>query len=585
MKKYTKKTFQVFWEHIRIHKIIFFVIVFVVIIANVFGVIIPIYFKDFFDILSVGGDKSVVVGKMINILLFIAILKMIELILWEISNFLSINFYPKTIVNILNTCFSYLLRHSFSYFNNNFAGSLVRRVNNFVKSFENLLDIVLFGLLGLIVNLIGVVFVLFTKNFWLGIITLLWILIFMAMNFVFARFRYKYDVELNKKESDASGYLADAVTNNSNVKLFSAYQKEVNAYVGLNEDVKKKRIFVWTLEEYFNIFQKFLMYILEISLLYISIKLWGKGLFTIGDFVLVHSYVSIIIMRMWNFGRMIRRIYGSLANAEEMSEILDTPHEIKDVKNAKKLKVNKGEISFKDVTFYYNKTRKVISKLNLNIKAGEKVALIGPSGAGKSTIIKLLLRNYDVSSGKILIDDQDISKVTQESLWSNISLVPQDPMLFHRSLKENISYGKFTASKKEIIEAAKSSYSHKFIENLKDGYDTLVGERGVKLSGGEKQRVAIARAILKNSKILVLDEATSSLDSHSEKLIQNAFDKLMKEKTVIIIAHRLSTIKKVDRIIFIDESGIREEGTHEELVKNKDSYYRKLWNVQADGFV
>lgn len=585
MKKYTKKTYKTFWKHIKKYKINFFAIIFCVIAANILEIITPIYFKDFFDVLASGGEKGVVTSSMLSILLVISVIKVMENFFWTSSSFLTIRFQPKIMVSLLNDSFAYLQKHSSSFFENDFTGALVRRVNNFSRSFETISDIIFFNLISVVVSSTGVFFVLFNKNLWLGMITLFWLIFFMIINIVFSKFRYKYDIENNEKQSNASGYLADVIANNSNVKLFNAYTKESKGYAKLNEKVKKIMIFMWNIETFFEFFQKFLMFILEISLLYISIKLWEKGLFTVGDFILIHSYVFIIIMSMWGFGRTIRRFYKGLSDAEEMSKILDTPHEIKDIKNAKKLKVKNGEINFKDVTFCYNDTRQVISKLDLNIKAGEKIALIGPSGAGKSTIIKLLLRNHDLSSGKISVDNQNISKITQESLWNNISLVPQDSILFHRSLMENIKYGKFNASNKEAIQASKFANAHDFIKDLDMGYKTLVGERGVKLSGGERQRIAIARAVLKNSKILILDEATSSLDSYSEKLIQNALDKLMKNKTVIIIAHRLSTIKKVDRIIFIDEKGIREEGTHDELVQKKNGYYRKLWEVQAGGFI
>jgi len=290
-------------------------------------------------------------------------------------------------------------------------------------------------------------------------------------------------------------------------------------------------------------------------------------------------------MHILNFGKIIRHTYENLADAEEMTKIFNTPHEIQDAPRAKKLKVVKGKIEFREVSFYYNKTRKVFEKFNLLIKGCQRVALIGPSGAGKTTVIKLLLRNHDVFGGKILIDGQDISKVTQESLWQNISLVPQDPILFHRSLMENIRYGKFDATDEEVIEASKLAHCHEFINDLPEKYNTFVGERGIKLSGGERQRVAIARAILRNAPILILDEATSSLDSHSESLIQDALDKLMKDKTVIVIAHRLSTIVKMDRIVFIDNGEIIEDGTHQQLIEIKNGHYRKLWELQAGGFI
>jgi len=258
---------------------------------------------------------------------------------------------------------------------------------------------------------------------------------------------------------------------------------------------------------------------------------------------------------------------------------------VKDIKTAKNLVVNKGKIEFKDVIFNYNETRSIFKKFNLIIKAGERLAVIGSSGAGKTTIVKLILRMHNLDGGKILIDNQDISKVNQESLWHNVSLVPQDPILFHRTLMENIRYGKPEATDDEVYQAAKAANCHNFIQDTAEGYDTYVGERGIKLSGGERQRIAIARAILRNAPILILDEATSSLDSKSEKLIQDALDYLMKNKTVIVVAHRLSTIRKMDRIVVIIKGAVVEEGSHKQLIKKADSVYKKHWELQAGGFI
>jgi ATP-binding cassette subfamily B protein len=288
---------------------------------------------------------------------------------------------------------------------------------------------------------------------------------------------------------------------------------------------------------------------------------------------------------VWDFGKIIMKIYEKLAEAEEMTVILNTPHEIVDIKNADDLKVKFGKINFKNVGFAYEEDESIIDNFSLEIKAKETVALIGTSGAGKTTLTKLLLRMFDIQKGKILIDGQDISQVTQESLRNNISLVPQDPILFHRSLMENIRYGKFDATDEEVIRAAKLAHCDEFISKLHFGYDTFVGERGIKLSGGERQRVAIARAILRNAPILILDEATSSLDSESENFIQDSLDELMKNKTVIVIAHRLSTVKKVDRIVVIENKKIVEDGTHINLIKLKRGIYNKLWNIQVGGFI
>ena len=267
-----------------------------------------------------------------------------------------------------------------------------------------------------------------------------------------------------------------------------------------------------------------------------------------------------------------------------MTEILETPHEIQDARAAIPLQVSSGAIEFKEVIFSYNQTRRVINNFSLMVRPKEKVALVGPSGAGKTTLINLLLRSYDLEKGKILIDGQKISRVTLDSLHENIALVPQDPILFHRTLMENILYGQPKAGKKEVLAAAKKANAHEFIVSFPEGYKTYVGERGVKLSGGERQRAAIARAILKNAPILVMDEATSSLDSESEKLIQDALAVLMKDKTVLVIAHRLSTIMKMDRIVVLDQGRIVEEGSHADLLKRKNGLYKRLWERQIGGF-
>jgi ATP-binding cassette subfamily B protein len=273
-----------------------------------------------------------------------------------------------------------------------------------------------------------------------------------------------------------------------------------------------------------------------------------------------------------------------MANAKEMVEVMDKVSDVQDVLSAKQLTVSKGAIEFKKVDFGYNATRKILREISLSIKPGEKIALVGSSGAGKSTVTKLLLRLFNLNKGKILIDGQDIAKVTQDSLRQNIALVPQDPILFHRSLKDNIRYGKPDATEEELIAASKQAHCHEFITALPEGYDSLVGERGVKLSGGERQRVAVARAILMNAPILILDEATSSLDSESEALIQDALTKLMEGKTVIAIAHRLSTIMQMDRIIVMQEGRILDEGKHEDLL-TRDGLYKSLWSIQAGGFL
>lgn len=407
----------------------------------------------------------------------------------------------------------------------------------------------------------------------------------MLVNWKLTNYKLPFDVKRSASESTATALLADTITNNANVKLFVGYKREVSAYDKAVNVVRQLRIFTWKLDVLYDTVQGILAAVLEIGIFYVAIRLYAAHRVTVGDFVLIQAYVLNLFDRLWGFSRQVRSIYENLADAEDMTAILTTSHEVVDVPGAKTLDVTAAAIRFKRVQFNYNETRTVLDKFQLDIQSHEKVALVGPSGAGKSTIVKLLLRQHDVTDGHIFIDNQDIAKVSQESLWEAISLVPQEPLLFHRTLMENIRYGKPNATDDEVIRAATLAHCHGFISSFPQGYETYVGERGVKLSGGERQRVAIARAILRNAPILILDEATSSLDSESEGLIQSALETLMKGKTVIVIAHRLSTIMKMDRIVVIDGGQIREDGSHAELLEKESGLYKKLWQLQAGGFV
>ena len=398
-----------------------------------------------------------------------------------------------------------------------------------------------------------------------------------------ARWKIKYDEQKATKDSEVTGILADALTNTINVKLFATQAFEKGLFKAVTEEYRKLRTYSWNLSEVNDALQYGLMIIIEFGVMYMAIGLWGEGKLTIGDFALLQGYLVTLFIHVHGLGRVIRRLYEAFANAKEMVEILNTPHEIMDTKSAKDIEVKKGGIEFKNVIFKYRKTRKIFDNFNLKIKPYEKIALVGPSGSGKTTIVQLLLRMHDVQKGHITIDNQIISKVTQNSLRKNIALVPQDPILFHRTLIENIRYGRLDATDEEVMDAAKKAHCEEFVSRLPEGYESYVGERGIKLSGGERQRIAIARAILSDAPILILDEATSSLDSESEYLIQQALTELMKSKTTIVIAHRLSTILKMDRIIVMKHGEIADVGTHKQLARKK-GIYKKLWDIQSSGF-
>lgn len=585
MKANTKKTLVYFWKAIVRYKISAILNFLSVVLAVAAGVISPLYYKDFFNILADSGlDVNQAASKLIGILIIIAILGFFEWLCWRMSDFQVAHLESKAIVDLNTQCFEYLHKHSLGFFNNNFVGSLVKRVKWFSKAFENIYDKLTWNITPLVVSIVMIAFILFKRSAFLGIGVIIWIIIFLFFNFAFAKYKLKYDIKRAEKETETTGLLADTITNHSNIDLFNGFSRESKNYKSKMDEWRKLTIFTWNIGNGFHALQGLLMVGFEVAIMYGAIILWKKGTLTVGDFVLLQSYLISIFHRVWDFSKVIRTIYENLADAEEMTAILETPHQIKDILKAKKLIVKNGQIEFKNIDFYYNKTRPILKDFNLIVKSREKVALIGPSGAGKTTVAKIILRLHDITAGEVLIDSQDIAKVTQESLRNNISFVPQEPLLFHRTLMENIRYGSPNANEKEIIEASKMAQCHEFISQFPEGYNTYVGERGVKLSGGERQRVAIARAILKNAPILILDEATSSLDSSSELLIQKAINELMKNKTVLVIAHRLSTIKQMDRIIVIDQGEIKEQGTHRQLTKYANGEYQRLWNLQAGGF-
>ena len=585
MKYNTKLTFKIYWQEARVFRLLIGVTLVTVIGGASFGVIIPLYFKRFFDVLTQSTNVQIVVPALVHVLFLIAILEGFRWLCWRVAGFTNTSFQPAVMARLANRCFAYLHKHSFSYFNNNFVGSLVKRVNWFVRAFESVADKITWVLLPLFVELTIVIFVLFQRNLWLGVGSLAWLSLFLTVNLFFTFYKLRFDIQRNEAETKATGILADTITNNNNVKLFVGYDRERATFGRAMEKVRYLRWFTWNLDTAFEAVQGFLVVAFELGIFYLAVQLWKEGALTIGDFVLLQSYVIIIFDKVWDFGKMVRQLYSDLADAEEMTVIFNTPHEIQDAHGAKSLKVTRGEIVFKNVDFYYHETRKIFSRLNLIVAPREKIALVGPSGAGKSTIIKLLLRMHDIAGGEVALDGQKINRVTQESLWQAVSLVPQDPILFHRTLMENIRYGRPEAADEQVFRAAKLAHCDEFISEFPEKYSTYVGERGVKLSGGERQRVVIARAILRDAPILVLDEATSSLDSESEALIQDALKNLMRDKTVIVIAHRLSTIMTMDRIVVVDRGIIVEEGAHGDLLKKKDGIYRGLWKIQAGGFL
>jgi ATP-binding cassette subfamily B protein len=551
------------------------------------GIAIPVYLSRFFNGLVehavTPGDA--VVEELIGIIEIVMVLYVIQWMSRRTSGLSIIRFELHTMRDLFDTSFAYLIRHSHHFFSSQFSGTLTRRVSKYVYAFETLFDSLAGSFFPTAIYLVGAITVLCMHNLVLGGILAGWSVLFISFQIYISRLRQPLRVARAEADSAVTGGIADAVTNQHAIMLFAAGSHEEDVFGKLVERWRSASARSWTADEYIWASQGILMIGLQLGLLLGAFYFWRRGLLPVGDFVLIQTYALGIIDGLVNVTRELRRVYDAVADAGEMVAILKEPHAIADKHGAAALVPSAGEIVFDDATFSYAAGGgAILERLAITIPGGQKVGVVGKSGAGKSTLAKLLLRHYDVTGGRILVDGSDIRDVTQDSLRSAISFVPQEPLLFHRTIRDNIAYGKTDATNAEIVDAAKRAQAHDFIMRLPQGYETFVGERGVKLSGGERQRIAIARAILKDAPILVLDEATSALDSESELAIQTALRSLMEGKTVIAIAHRLSTLREMDRILVLERGRVIEDGSHVQLLE-RGGMYASLWNHQAGGFI
>lgn len=550
-------------------------------VANVAA---PLYLRELFNLLADGDPTSTATATLVDVIWFIAFWWVIRWFSGRLEHFVNLRLISRVMADLESGAFGYLIGHSHNFFISNFAGSLTHKVNKFARAFQTMYEGLLLSFFPTLIFVVGAVGVLFLRNHTLGLVLAGWVVVFFMFQLWAVQVRQPLRRARSEADTQITATLADAVGNQSTIALFSGGAYERSRFGKVVETWRQAGVKSWTGDALIWSGVGLFMMAIEVGMLYAAAILWQQGLVTVGDFVLIQAYLLTLFERLTAVQMDLRRFFDAFADGGDMVVILQTPHDITDKKGAKTLKVPEGEVWFDDMSFFFNDGTPVLDHLNLKIAPGEKIALVGPSGAGKTTVTKLLLRLYDVKKGAIKIDGQNIASVTQDSLRNAIGFVPQEPILFHRTLMENIRYGRRDATDEEVIAAAKQAHCHEFIQKLPEAYNTYVGERGVKLSGGERQRVAIARALLKNAPILVLDEATSSLDSESEALIQDALEILMKGKTVVIIAHRLSTIMKMDRIVVVEGGAIVATGTHLELV-NQPGLYRKLWSIQAGGFL
>ncbi|HLP86447.1 MAG TPA: ABC transporter ATP-binding protein [Candidatus Paceibacterota bacterium] len=571
-----------FWQVANGFKISFFITIMGSILAACLDIYIPLQFLKLWNVLSTNDFNLVQQAR--NVIIIIFILGLIRFIIRRGSIFFYSYFAANTMAGLREQAFSYMIGHSHSFFSNNFGGSLTQKINKYARAFEKIMDSLVDNGIPLIVRSVGTVVAIYTLFPKYAYILSVFCIIFLITALVYTRLKMKYDIMASEADNKTTGVVSDSISNHSSIQLFSGQEYE-NLKVGeVIQKQKKATLINWYLWVGLSTIESFYTVVIEFIIFYIAIGDWKLGLIGIPVMVLIQSYLGRLIENLWSFASIVRTFYDSFADAEAMVLILNKPYEIKENQN-NFLNNVRGEVVFKKATYIYEKNNtKVLDDFSLTIPAGQKIAIVGSSGAGKSTFVNLLMRLFDLTSGIILIDGVDITSISQKNLRDQIAFVPQSPVLFHRTLMENIRYGKRDASDEEVKRASTLAHCDDFIHRLPQGFDTYVGERGIKLSGGERQRVAIARAILKDAPILVLDEATSALDSESEMLIQDALNNLIKNKTTIVIAHRLSTVRSMDRIIVIENGKVIEDDSHEQLINKSEGVYKKLWNLQAGGF-
>jgi len=576
--------FRIYWAHALKHKHLMFLALTGTVVVQLGSIFAPVFIARFFNLLvATSSDKANAEGlytalALVGFFLFLS---------WgsrRVRGISTVLFESRTMYDLYLSSFNYLLRHSHNFFASQFAGTLTRRVSKYAHAFEQLFDSIVMVFFPTLVYGTGVIAVLYSRSPALGIALGLWSVLFVSFQVAVSHYRQPIRVARSDADSTMVGGIADAVSNQHSVMLFARVKHEVARFRKLVSHWRQMTHRTWIVDEYIWAAQGLFLITIQMGLLGGAVYYWKQGALQVGDFVLIQAYIFGLIEHLESVTRELRRVYDAMADAGEMVTILTTPHEVVDMPHAATLAVTKAAIRFENVSFSYEKGGGVMNNLSFEIDPKQKVGLVGRSGAGKSTIMKLILRHYDVQSGGVMIDGQNVAHVTQDSLREAIGVVPQEPLLFHRAIHENIAYGKLNATPPQIEKAAKLAHAHDFIVKLPEGYESFVGERGIKLSGGERQRIAIARAILKDAPILLLDEATSALDSESEVAIQQALHVLMEGKTVIAIAHRLSTLREMDRIIVLDEGRIVEDGTHDELVE-RSGVYAELWSHQAGGFL
>jgi len=554
------------------------------ILGEILGLLAPYFYGVSVDALAPGADEDQTIFMLtagaLGMVVAYGVMRILSVGFSQLRDVIFAQVGQRALRQLALETFRHMHRLSLRYHITRKTGGLSRVMERGVKGVEFLLRFMLFSIGPLILKLLIVAGIFYLEfGFIYMAIVLITIVLYIWFTFSVTEWRVKVRKEMNDKDTDANQKAIDSLLNFETVKYFGAEEREALRYDESMRGYEAAALKTSYSLAFLNFGQTLLITGGLITVMILAAMAVQRGELSVGDFVMANAYMIQITMPLGFLGTVYREIRQALVDMGEMFDLLGQPQEVTDVANAEDLNIKGGQIEFDNVTFGYDSERIILSKLSLKIKKGETVAIVGPSGSGKSTIGRLLFRFYDVNNGSVKIDGQDIRDVTQASVHNSIGIVPQDTVLFNDTIGYNIAYGSKNASNDDIVEAAKSAKIHDFIISLTDGYNTTVGERGLKLSGGEKQRVGIARTLLKNPPILVLDEATSALDTETERNIQESLRGLGSGRSVITIAHRLSTVVDADQIFVLEKGVIVEKGTHDELL-NLNGRYTKMWHTQ-----
>lgn len=557
------------------------------ILARVVSVITPFFYKGAVDAMAPGDastDVSVfLIAGAVGLTIAYGLARLISVGFNQLRDVLFAKVGQRALRQLALETFVHMHALSLRYHLTRKTGGLSRIIERGVKGVDFLLRFMLFSIGPLVLELLMIAAIMFfVFDVWYLAVIVVTIAIYIWFTFKVTEWRVQVRKRMNEKDTDANQKAIDSLLNYETVKYFDAEEREAARYDESMRGYQQAALTTSYSLAFLNFGQSLLITAGLVIVMVMAAIGVQNGDLTVGDFVMVNAYMIQITMPLNFLGTVYREIRQSLIDMGEMFDLLQYEREVEDKPDAVPLNIAGGAVSFDAIDFSYDDERQILKGLNLSVAAAETVAVVGPSGSGKSTIGRLMFRFYDVTGGALRIDGQDVREVTQKSLHRNIGIVPQDTVLFNDTIGYNIAYGRHDASEAEVIEAAKAAKIHEFITGLPDGYDTQVGERGLKLSGGEKQRVGIARTLLKNPPLLLLDEATSALDTDTERDIQESLRQMSEGRTVITIAHRLSTVVDADKIVVLDEGTIVEEGTHDELLA-RDGRYAHMWQRQSSG--